>query len=142
MKILNVKLTFAALAAIFAVQPAAAAPCKAGPYMVFFEPDSDELTASAKMILDNVASAFKGCDQTQVMISGHTDTPREADYNVGLSQRMANNVRAYLNDKGVPAGVMTVEAFGESRPLIDAGDKVAEPQNRRVEITVGAGAGW
>ena len=42
--------------------------------------------------------------------------------------------------KGVPDGVMSTEAFGESRPLVDTADGVREPQNRRVEITFGGAA--
>ncbi|MEA3048644.1 MAG: OmpA-OmpF porin, family, partial [Sphingomonadales bacterium] len=39
-------------------------------------------------------------------------------------------------------GVMTTQAFGESRPLVETADGVREPQNRRVEITYGPGSGW
>jgi outer membrane protein OmpA-like peptidoglycan-associated protein len=55
---------------------------------------------------------------------------------------MAGNVRSYLAGRGIPDGVMTTEAFGESRPLIETADGVSEPQNRRVEITFGPGSGW
>lgn len=116
--------------------------CVAGPFMVFFSFDSDVITPSAAAILDNTASAYQTCGQAQVMISGHTDTAGPADYNVGLSQREAANVRSYLAGRGIPDGVMTTEAFGESRPLVDTGDGVREPQNRRVEITFGPGSGW
>nr|MDP9415782.1 flagellar motor protein MotB [Pseudomonadota bacterium] len=43
--------------------------------------------------------------------------------------------------RGVPDGAITTEAFGESRPLVETADGVREPQNRRVEITFGPGAG-
>jgi OOP family OmpA-OmpF porin len=39
----------------------------------------------------------------------------------------------------VPETAIATEAFGESRPLVDTADGVREPQNRRVEITFGAG---
>jgi OmpA-OmpF porin, OOP family len=77
-----------------AAQTAAAKPCVAGPWMVFFNSDSDALTPAGKAILDNVAAAYRSCGDFQVVISGHTDRERSDQYNVGLSQRQAMNVRA------------------------------------------------
>lgn len=125
------------------VQPAAAQQkCAAGPFMVFFDPDSDKLTPQAKAILDVVASSYSTCGEAQVMIGGHTDRKGPDEYNVGLSQRIASTVRAYLASRGIPDGVITTQAFGESRPLVDTKDGISEPQNRRAEITFGPGSGW
>jgi outer membrane protein OmpA-like peptidoglycan-associated protein len=128
-------------------QPAAAQtdtvqPCIAGPWMVFFAFDSDEITPQAAAILDKAAAAYETCGQAQVKIAGHTDRKGIEQYNVGLSQRMAMNVRSHLAGRGVPDGVMTTEAFGESRPLVDTKNDIREPRNRRVEITFGPGSGW
>jgi outer membrane protein OmpA-like peptidoglycan-associated protein len=76
------------------------------------------------------------------MIAGHADRSGPADYNIGLSQRRATNVRTYLTGHGIPDGVITQEAFGESRPLVETADGVREPQNRRVEVAYGPGSGW
>jgi OmpA-OmpF porin, OOP family len=122
--------------------PPPPAPCVAGPFMVFFDWDRDEITPQASAILDNAASAYQTCGQAQVMIAGHADRSGSDQYNVGLSQRRAANVRSYLAGRGIPDGVMTTEAFGESRPLVETADGVREPQNRRVEITFGPGSGW
>ncbi len=116
--------------------------CVAGPFMVFFDWDRDEITPQASAILDNAASAYQTCGQAQVMIAGHADKSGSDQYNVGLSQRRAANARSYLAGRGIPDGVMTTEAFGESRPLVETADGVREPQNRRVEITFGPGSGW
>jgi outer membrane protein OmpA-like peptidoglycan-associated protein len=58
---------------------------------------------------------------------------------MGLGQRRADAVRAYLEGHGIPGGVITTQSFGESRPLVETADGVREPQNRRVEITYGQG---
>jgi outer membrane protein OmpA-like peptidoglycan-associated protein len=124
-------------------EPAPAAPaCVAGPFMVFFDWDRDEVTPQATAILDNAASAYQTCGQAQVMLAGHADRSGSDQYNVGLSQRRAANVRSYLAQRGIPEGVLTTEAFGEGRPLVETADGVREPQNRRVEITFGPGSGW
>ena len=96
----------------------------------------------ASSILDNAITQYQNCGNAQVMLAGHADRSGSDQYNVGLSQRRATNVRGYLASHGIPDGVMTQEAFGESRPLVETADGVREPQNRRVEITYGPGSGW
>ena len=109
--------------------------------MVFFDWDKADITPQAAAILDNAASAYQTTGQAQVMLAGHADKSGSDQYNVGLSQRRADAVRSYLAGRGIPDGVMTTQAFGESRPLVETADGVREPQNRRVEITFGPGSG-
>jgi OOP family OmpA-OmpF porin len=115
---------------------------RVGPFVVFFDWDKDDLTPQATAILDNAAAAYASTGQAQVQLAGHADRSGSDEYNIGLSQRRAANVRAYLTGRGIPDGVITSEAFGESRPLVETADGVREPQNRRVEITFGPGSGW
>jgi outer membrane protein OmpA-like peptidoglycan-associated protein/opacity protein-like surface antigen len=112
-----------------------------GPFIVFFDWDRSDITPQAAAILDNAAAAYQQTGQAQVVLAGHADRSGSADYNVGLSQRRADAVRSYLAGRGVPSGAIATEAFGESRPLVETADGVREPQNRRVEITFGQGAG-
>ncbi len=116
--------------------------CVSGPFMIFFDWDRDEITPQAEAILDNAASSYQSCGQAQVMIAGHTDRSGPDRYNIGLSQRRTENARSYLAGRGIPDGVMSTEAFGESRPLVETPDGLDEPQNRRVEITFGPGTAW
>jgi OOP family OmpA-OmpF porin len=113
-----------------------------GPFIVFFDWDKDEITPAAAAILDNAAAGYQQVGSASVVLAGHADRSGSDEYNVGLSQRRANNVRAYLAGRGVPDAAITSEAYGESRPLVDTADGVREPQNRRVEITFGPGSGW
>jgi len=114
--------------------------CLAGPFMVYFDWANDEIRAQAQAVLDRVVSAYQVCPQA-VMMAGHADRSGPAQYNVGLSERRAANVRAYLARRGIPDGVMTIVALGESRPQIDTADGVRDPLNRRVEITFGPASG-
>jgi outer membrane protein OmpA-like peptidoglycan-associated protein len=113
-----------------------------GPFMVFFDWDKSDITPQAAAILDNAAAAYQQTGQAQVVLAGHADRSGPDAYNMGLSQRRADAVKAYLAGHGIPDGVMTTQAFGESRPLVETADGVREPQNRRVEITFGPGSGW
>ena len=114
--------------------PAAVTP---GPFLVFFDWDRSVITPEAAAILDRAAEQYAATGQTSVTLAGHADKSGKPDYNVALSQRRADAVKAYMTGKGVAAGVISTEAFGETRPLVDTADGVREPQNRRVEITFG-----
>jgi OmpA-OmpF porin, OOP family len=115
--------------------------CTPGPYIVFFDWDKSDITPEASSILDNAISNYANCSNTQVMLAGHADKSGSASYNVGLSQRRADSVKSYLTGHGISDGVISTEAFGESRPRVETADGVRELQNRRVEITYGPNAG-
>lgn len=112
--------------------PAAVTP---GPFLVFFDWDRSTITAEAAAILDRAAEQYMATGQTRVVLAGHADKSGPDDYNLKLSQRRADAVKAYLAGKGVGSDAIATEAFGEGRPLVDTADGVREPQNRRVEIT-------
>lgn len=115
--------------------------CTPGPYIVFFDWDKSDITPEAAGILDNAISNYQTCGNASVMLAGHADRSGTASYNVGLSQRRADAVKAYLTGRGIPGGVIGTEAFGESQPRVATADGVRELQNRRVEVTYGPGSG-
>jgi OmpA-OmpF porin, OOP family len=115
--------------------------CTPGPYIVFFEWDKSDITPEAASILDNAVSAYQNCGNAQVMLAGYTDTSGTPRYNLGLSQRRADSVKAYLAGRGIGEGVITTQAFGETNLRVQTADGVRELQNRRVEITYGPGSG-
>jgi outer membrane protein OmpA-like peptidoglycan-associated protein len=115
--------------------------CTPGPYIVFFDWDKSDITPEAAGILDNAISNYQNCGNASVMLAGHADRSGSASYNVGLSQRRADAVKAYMSGHGIPAGVIGTEAFGESQPRVATADGVRELQNRRVEVTYGPGSG-
>ena len=108
---------------------------------MFFEWNASDITPDAASILDNAVSAYASCGNAQVMLAGHADKSGSPAYNMGLSERRNTSTRAYLTSKGIPAGVITSQAFGETRPRVETADGVRELQNRRVEITYGPGSG-
>ncbi|PVE59313.1 flagellar motor protein MotB [Arthrobacter sp. TPD3018] len=115
--------------------------CSPGPFIVFFEWNKSDITPEAASILDNAVSQYQSCNNAQVMVAGYTDTSGTPKYNLGLSQRRADSVKAYMTSHAVPATQISTEAFGETRLRVQTADGVREVQNRRVEITYGPGAG-
>ncbi len=115
--------------------PPAAAPS----YMVFFDWDRSDLSAQARATIQQASNAWKAGGNPNITAIGHTDTSGPNDYNMALSLRRANAVKNVLIQDGVPAGSINTVGKGETDLLVQTGDGVREPQNRRVEITGFAG---
>ena len=120
--------------------PQAAAPPPPPPpppvFMVFFDMGSSTLSAQAQGTVQQAAAAFKSRGGARINATGYTDTVGSDAYNMILSLRRANTVKAALVTNGVPDGAVTTVGRGEQGLLVQTGDGVAEPQNRRVEIAV------
>ena len=110
-----------------AVQPARS-------YLVFFDWDKATLTDRARQIIKEAADNSTHVRVTRIEVNGYTDTSGTPQYNMRLSIRRADAVKAALIGDGVPAGEIVTRGFGETHLLAPTGAGVREPQNRRVEI--------
>ena len=78
-----------------------------------------------------------------IMITGHTDTSGDEEYNEGLGLKRANAAKdaleAALNKKQVSTDRITgitTKSVGEKNLAVETKDDVKEPLNRRVVITI------
>ncbi len=119
---------------------AAPAPAPARTYLVFFDWDKSYLTPRAREIVAEAAQNSTRVQTTQIEVNGYADTShalpgrRGQEYNLRLSIRRADSVRAELVRDGVPPGAIEVHGYGDTHLLVPTGPNVREPQNRRVEI--------
>jgi outer membrane protein OmpA-like peptidoglycan-associated protein len=116
--------------------PPAAAPATPPSFMVFFDWDRSNLSDQALGTIRQAAAAFKSKGNARITATGHTDTSGPESYNMALSLRRANAVKDALVREGVPAQAISVIGMGEKGLLVQTGDGVREPQNRRVEIVI------
>ena len=118
----------------------APAPSPARTYLIFFGWDKSFLTPRARQIVAEAAQNSTRVQTTNIEVNGYADTShalsgrRGQDYNLRLSLRRADAVRAELVRDGVPTGVIAVHGYGDTHLLVPTGANVREPQNRRVEI--------
>lgn len=105
-------------------------------FLVFFDFDKSTLTPRALDIVKEAAAVAKSGQNARLTCTGHTDTAGPANYNMALSLRRANTVKAALVRQGVAADSITVVGRGETALLVATKDGVREPQNRRVEIVI------
>ncbi|MEM6681141.1 MAG: OmpA family protein [Pseudomonadota bacterium] len=111
-------------------------PVVPGPFSVFFDWDSADITPEAADTIGFAAQAFKEYGQTEIILEGFADTSGAADYNSRLSARRAAAVKAQLETSGIDGDVISAEAFGEDQLRVNTLNNVREPQNRRVSITL------
>ena len=103
-------------------------------YLVFFDWDRADLTERARQVIAMAAQATTRTQLTRIDVEGNADRTGTAAYNQRLSLRRAQAVSAELIRDGVPAAAISIQAFGDTKPLIPTAAGVREPQNRRVAI--------
>jgi outer membrane protein OmpA-like peptidoglycan-associated protein/tetratricopeptide (TPR) repeat protein len=109
---------------------------------VFFEFDSDKLTADSKVELDKLYNLLTNNPSIRVEISGHTDSKGRDQYNLELSQKRAESVKKFLVQKGIKADRIVAKGYGETRPIArnQNADGTDNPEgrqlNRRIELKV------
>jgi outer membrane protein OmpA-like peptidoglycan-associated protein len=105
-------------------------------FVLYFRFESDDLTVESQALVPMVLDAVRNRPFPDVAVIGHTDTTGTKASNVELGLRRANAIRALLVRAGVSADLIIATSHGEADPLVKTADEVAEPRNRRVEITV------
>lgn len=101
---------------------------------VQFETGSDKLLAKSSVVLDEVVSIMNQYPEYSLTISGHTDNQGDEAKNLDLSKRRAKTCYDYLVAKGIAAGRMTHDGYGETRPVADNATKAGRDTNRRVDF--------
>ena len=98
--------------------------------------ESDELTDESTALVPEILRTVKGLSVPEVVVVGHTDTMGDPRANVALGQKRAIGVREILVEAGLASSTIEVTSHGEADLLVKTPDNIAEPRNRRVEITV------
>ncbi len=88
--------------------------------------------------LDSVGKVLYKYEDTQLEVIGHTDSTGDDQYNMKLSQRRANSVASYLENRGIQAERLAILGMGETQPIADNSTANGRAQNRRVELYITA----
>jgi outer membrane protein OmpA-like peptidoglycan-associated protein len=103
-------------------------------FLVFFGFNKSNLTVEAQAVVADAATAAKQFGSARIIVVGHADTSGSARYNQRLSERRSEVVRLALVKQGIGAGNIEASGHGEAELLVQTGDNVKEPQNRRASI--------
>lgn len=114
----------------------AARPDRPVSFTLYFLEGRDDFAPESRGVVDAIFAEIARRKSAEIVVIGHTDRVGSVEQNDALSRQRASRVRADLIARGVPANRISVAGRGEREPLIATGDEVAEPRNRRVEISV------
>jgi OOP family OmpA-OmpF porin len=113
-----------------------APPPAAREYRVYFEFNRSNLLPEAQQILQRVTQESRSDQGVRIVLVGKADRSGTDDYNMALSKKRADTVRAFLERAGVPAARIQESWVGEREPPVPTPDGVREPRNRVVEINL------
>ncbi|MFL6657990.1 MAG: OmpA family protein [Massilia sp.] len=101
-----------------------------------FDFNKSVVKPEGKAALDDLLNKLQGMN-TEVMVTvGHADSIGSDKYNLKLSQKRAEAVKAYIVSKGVDASRVYTEGKGESQPVADNKTAEGRAKNRRVTVEV------
>ena len=103
---------------------------------IFFDFDKSTLKAESGPELDRLVEMLKEKPTMQIQISGHTDDKGPDAYNQSLSERRAKTVVAYLVRSGIAKDRLSVQFFGETKPIETNATEEGRGKNRRVEFLI------
>ena len=84
-----------------------------------FNFDKATLKDEGRAVLDDLVSRVAGVDLEVILTTGYADRIGSDAYNLKLSQRRADAVKAYLVQKGVDAALIKSEGKGEADPVVN-----------------------
>jgi outer membrane protein OmpA-like peptidoglycan-associated protein len=103
-------------------------------FIIFFNQDSNALSAKAMEKLDRVSEIIFKSQQVEITLNGYTDSYGSPSYNKIVSETRANAVKIYLIGKGVEPSKIKIMGYGAQKFLASNRTKEGRQFNRRVEI--------
>ncbi len=96
--------------------------------------DSATLTPASKDGLDQIVARLKAAPNEKIRINGYTDSVGSASYNMELSRRRADAVKAYLVSQGINPARIVTHGYGASNPIASNATAEGRAENRRTEV--------
>ncbi len=106
------------------------------PGNITFPSNGSDLRADFYNVLDSVALVLEEFDKTIIAVAGYTDSKGSDSYNQQLSQKRAQSVASFLQNKKINPARIEVIGFGEANPVADNSTEQGRAMNRRVELSL------
>ena len=112
---------------------------------IYFDYNLASLRSKSKYELNKLFNFMKENADVDIVVSGHTDSRGNDEYNLRLSKDRAQAVVDYLIRNGISSSRLRAKGYGETRPIArnensDLTDNAVGRQlNRRIEISMPKG---
>jgi outer membrane protein OmpA-like peptidoglycan-associated protein len=103
---------------------------------ILFATNSSTLESQAKTNINKLAAILNKYPDTNILVTGHTDSDGAEQYNQTLSESRAKSVSNYTAMQGVSSSRFSVVGLGEGEPVASNDSSEGKRMNRRVEIAV------
>lgn len=104
-------------------------------YGIYFDFASDQLRPESAEVLKQIADVLHDHPDWKLGVEGHTDNIGGDDFNMDLSRRRAEAVKAALvKEYQIAPGRLTTAGFGATLPVASNDTMEGRARNRRVEL--------
>ena len=114
----------------------AAEPLKPLTYIVYFKPNSTELTEESKVTFKKALNSIKTRSPCMVDIIGHTDTVGAGNLNAKVSLKRAKSIESLVQASKIKILSLVSKGYGEEDLQVQTKDNMPEAKNRNVEIFI------
>ncbi|MDR1561775.1 MAG: OmpA family protein [Dysgonamonadaceae bacterium] len=104
---------------------------------ILFATNSSSLNQTSKTSLSQFAASLQANVDTDVLVTGHTDSSGGDQINVPLSEKRAESVKNFLTSQGgILSSRIETQGFGSSQKVAEESAKGVQALNRRVDIYI------
>ena len=103
---------------------------------ILFATNSSTLQTEAKTNISKLATILSKYPDTNILVTGHTDSDGTEEYNQTLSEKRAKSVSDYTIAQGINSSRFSIIGLGESEPVASNETVDGKHLNRRVEIAI------
>jgi outer membrane protein OmpA-like peptidoglycan-associated protein len=103
---------------------------------ILFATNSSTLQTQAKTNISKLAAILGKYPDTDILVTGHTDSDGTEEYNQTLSEKRAKSVSDYTIAQGINSSRFSIIGLGENEPVASNETADGKHLNRRVEIAI------
>jgi outer membrane protein OmpA-like peptidoglycan-associated protein len=103
---------------------------------ILFTVNSSTLEPTAKTSIAKLGVILNKYPDTNILVTGHTDSDGTEQYNQSLSEGRAKSVSNYIMSRGINSQRLSVIGLGEGEPAVSNETTEGKRLNRRVEIAI------